>query len=233
MASAHSFATVSEAFQYARDLDASVNERLQVIADAVHALLPPYAAAIDRLVARLAQADAGQGAPQVGEAMPPFVLPDEAGRLVSLEQLLKAGPVALSFHRGHWCSFCRLNTIALAGAQSRLARGQIVAITPDRQRFAATLKAQAKAAFPVLTDMDNGYALSLNLAIQVDDDLKANLLQLGVNIAASQGNEAWMLPIPATFVVGSDGVIAARRMDPDFRRRMDIEDLLAAMAEAP
>src|SRR3569623_732077 len=127
MASALTFATLQEAFQYARDLDASINERLQVYAAAVRALAPPYAAAVDRLVERLA----------------------------SLEGLLAIGPVALSFHRGRWCPFCRLNTAALADAQAQLARGQIVAITPDRQQFAAALKAQAGAGFPVLTDMDN------------------------------------------------------------------------------
>src|SRR3569623_2145600 len=137
MASALTFATLQEAFQYARDLDASINERLQSYADAVRALAPPYAAAVDRLVERLASSQAGLSAPSPGDAMPGFILPDEAGRLVKLEGLLAIGPVALSFHRGRWCPFCRRNTAALADAQAQLARGQIVAITPDRQQFAA------------------------------------------------------------------------------------------------
>jgi peroxiredoxin len=37
------------------------------------------------------------------------------------------------------------------------------------------------------------------------------------------------VPIPATFVVGRDGVIVARHVDPDFRNRMDIEDIIAAL----
>ena len=41
-----------------------------------------------------------------------------------------------------------------------------------------------------------------------------------------------MLPIPATFVVGTDGRVAARFIDPDFRRRMPIEELLAALKRA-
>jgi len=38
-----------------------------------------------------------------------------------------------------------------------------------------------------------------------------------------------MLPIPATFVVGRDGVVTARFIDPDFRRRMSVEELVAAL----
>jgi hypothetical protein len=44
-----------------------------------------------------------------------------------------------------------------------------------------------------------------------------------------QGNSSWMLPIPATFVVGPDGLIRARFIDPDYRNRMMISDMLAAM----
>ena len=38
-----------------------------------------------------------------------------------------------------------------------------------------------------------------------------------------------MLPIPATFVVGRDGRIKARFVDPDYRKRMAIEELIAAL----
>jgi hypothetical protein len=40
-----------------------------------------------------------------------------------------------------------------------------------------------------------------------------------------------MLPIPATFVVGRDGLIRARFIDPDYRKRMMIADMIAAMRD--
>jgi peroxiredoxin len=46
------------------------------------------------------------------------------------------------------------------------------------------------------------------------------------------GNDGWVLPIPATFVIGRDGMVKARFVDPDFRHRMAIEDLLAALKGA-
>ena len=233
MASPPSFATVAEAFQYARELDAPINDRLQLVADAMRQHYVPYTASVEAMIARLNRTDAGASAPWVGEPMPPFMLPDEAGRLTTLEELIAAGPVALSFHRGQWCPFCRLNTIALAALQDSLPRGRIVAITPDRRRYAALLKTKAGASFPVLTDMDNAYALSLNLAVWLDEQVRAEMLALDTDIAESQGNDRWILPIPATFVVGSDGVIAARQIDPDFRHRMDVETLRQALIAAP
>ena len=46
------------------------------------------------------------------------------------------------------------------------------------------------------------------------------------------GNDGWVLPIPATFVVGRDGLVKARFVDPDFRKRMEVDDLIAALKSA-
>jgi hypothetical protein len=49
--------------------------------------------------------------------------------------------------------------------------------------------------------MDNGYAVSLNLAIWVGEELERYIAGAGWDLPDYQGNQAWMLPIPATFVV--------------------------------
>ena len=225
---------LEQAFRHCRDMDASLSGRLDSLAEAVRTLSPPFADAVDRLVARLQQRGAGQSAPQVGEPMPPFHLPDEAGRIVSLDGLLSKGPVAVTFHRGHWCPYCRLNTNALAKVQKEIddEGSQIVAIMPDRQQFAEAFKTESKARFPILTDMDNGYALSLNLVIWVGAEMERMISAAGSDIPNYQGNTSWMLPIPATFVVGKDGKVKARFVDPDYRKRMAIEDMIAALRSA-
>ena len=162
--------------------------------------------------------------------MPSFLLPDENGHLVSLGSLLGAGPLVIAFHRGHWCPYCRLNAYALAQSAERLGRARLVAITPELQKHGVELKRDAGACYPILSDIDNGYALSLNIAIWVDDSMASLIDAAGWNIPSYTGGSAWVLPIPATFVVGSDGVIAARDIDPDYRRRMDLDDLAAAVA---
>ena len=123
---------------------------------------------------------------------------------------------------------------ALARAHAELSEtgGQVVAIMPDRQEFAAEFKSEAGASFPVLTDLDNAYAMSLNLAIWMGVELKQMLASAGFDVPAYQGNNSWIVPIPATFVVGTDGVITARFVDPDYRRRMAVEELLAALRAA-
>jgi len=223
-----------EVFLQCRDMDASLQERLDTYSHAVRQIIPSYANAVEGLINRLIDSGAGSGAPDVGDGMPPFILPDENGRLVSLKQLIERGPIAVTFHRGHWCPWCRISINALVRVHGKIAEtnGQVVAIMPDRQPFAVEFKREASSPFPVLIDMDNGYALSLNLAIWIGLDLKRLLTSYGRILPDYQGNDAWMLPIPATFVVGRDGLIWARFIDPDFRRRMTVEELLDALKAA-
>ena len=227
-------ATVEEAFVYCRDLDASLCERLEAFAEASRALRPAMQEAVDRMVERLRAHEAGTSAPGPGDLMPPFALPDETGHIVTLEALLAGGPAAITFHRGHWCPYCRINTRTLSEVQEAIVSegASIVAIIPERESFAARLKAEAGLHYPVLSDMDNGYALSINLAIWVGAELQDLMAKSGRDLPAYQGNEAWILPIPATFVVAQDGSVVERFIDPDYRKRMAVEDLLAALREA-
>jgi hypothetical protein len=109
-----------------------LQEQLRTLAETVRRERPEFAGAVALLVTRLRRVGAGEAAPKVGDPMPPFVLPDASARMVSLEELLDRGPVAVTFHCGHWCSYCRVNINALVDAQNALPAGtEIVAIMPD------------------------------------------------------------------------------------------------------
>lgn len=214
--------------------DAPLRERLAAMAEAEARLYPEYGPPVEALIARLRDNGVGVAAPDVGDIMPDFRLPDETASLVGLTDLLAEGPAVLVFHRGHWCPYCQTAAMALAGAQSVITAlgGRMAAILPDRQAHARRLKVQAGSRYPYLTDLDNGYALSLNLVYWMGAELAALYERDGDIIPLYQGNAAWFLPIPATFVVGRDGRVVARFVDPDYRRRMEIDDLVAAVAAA-
>jgi peroxiredoxin len=220
-----------ETFARARDLEGSMSERLNAFAESVRHLRPAFTDTVDRFVGRLQELGTGENAPKPGEVMPPFVMPDENGRMLSLTELIDHGPAVVTFHRGHWCPYCRISINTLARAQSRMdaLNAQIVAIVPERAPFTAEMKLDANVKFPILSDVDNGYAISLNLAIWIGGEMRDLLIGLGRDLPRYQGNDSWMLPIPATFVVGRNGRIKARFLDPDYRRRAAVEDLIDAL----
>lgn len=60
----------------------------------------------------------------VGAQVPDFVLTDPEGNEVKLNDLIKTGPVVLSFYRGVWCPYCNIELQALEAAHEEIkARG--------------------------------------------------------------------------------------------------------------
>jgi peroxiredoxin len=222
---------LAEAFEQICLMDGPLNQRLKAYADKLKELNFPFSEAYDNLVARLFAGEVGSAAPKVGDLMPPFVLPSRHGELVGLDELVKMGPVVVSLNRGHWCPFCKieLRTIAAHHGEIAAAGAQVVAILPDRQKFADKLRADTGETITILSDIDNGYALSLGLVIWLGDTLRDLMQGRGIHLETIQGNEGWYVPLPATFVVGRNGRVLARHVDPEFRTRMQIDEILAAL----
>lgn len=192
---------------------------------------PKFASAYDELVARLVRGDCGESAPKTGDLLPSFLLPDENGRLVSLRDFAGATAIVISLNRGHWCTYCRVEFESLQSINDEILRrgGSVLAITPDRQPYGRVLKDQYHLSYPVLSDVDNAYASSLGLLVWCGEEIRTLYRSIGWNLDAFQGNDGWMVPIPATYVVAPDGRIKACFVDADFRRRIELSDILDAV----
>jgi peroxiredoxin len=223
-------AALEDVVRRVRDLPVPLSARLRAIADEVRNQSPEFASAVDEFVGRLETSQAGDSAPQVGDMMPGFTMPNQDGRLVSLEEILAEGPAVLAFHRGHWCPYCQLNIVGLAEIQHKVRPARIVAISPELRQYTSKLKAAAGADFPFLSDVGGGYALSINLAVWVDDFMASLIASADWDIPKYQGMAAWILPIPAVFIVDTDGIIRTRHVDPDYRRRMELDAILQGVS---
>ena len=156
------------------DADTSLSSSLLAHRRESGARRPDFAKAYESLVERLNVLDQGQVGPKLGELMPHFYLPDGDGHLVSLSSLLKAGPVVISINRGHWCPYCKLELRSLAAMNSHIERlgAQVVSIMPDSAQFTDVYVANNDLPFPVLSDIDLGYSLSLGLIFWVGTEIQ-------------------------------------------------------------
>jgi peroxiredoxin len=226
---------LAEAFLKADHLPAPLDQRLKLYLGESRQLLPEMEATYDQLVARISDnIQTSNQVPAVGEVLPDFCLTDSQGKLVELAGLLDKGPLVISFNRGPWCDYCGLELHSLARAYPDIvaAGGEVVSIVPETAKYARNLQATRGVPFRVLTDMDLGYALSLGLAFWVGPKIMDMYRGFGIDLAQFQGNGGWFLPIPATLVVGRDGRVKARFVDPDFRHRMRTEDIVEAVRQA-
>jgi peroxiredoxin len=224
---------LNEAFQKADHLDASLDQRLKLYLGESRKLLPDLESTYDQLVARIQANGADVLVPAVGDRLPDFTMTDSDGQLVDLASLVEQGPLVISFNRGPWCDYCGLELHALARAYPDIvaAGGDVVSIVPETGKYARVLRQARGLPFRVLTDLDLAYALSLGLVFWVGDKIKETYRQFGIDLERFQGNGGWLLPIPATLVVGTDGCVKARFVDPDFRHRLGIEPILRALSD--
>ena len=208
--------SIARALDEARALQAPLADRLQLFAALLEHVAPRYAHHYHRLIERLVAAKAGKRAPRVGDPMPDFALPDAEGCLVTLAQLVTAGPLVLSFNRGHWCELCRLELGALAEADREVRRlgGSIVSIMPETSVRITRLRSEDKIPFQLLRDTDNAFALSIGLAIAVDQQLAAMMIADGIDLAAEvqyiAAGAYGVDGFPFTTLLDGDGKVVAR-----------------------
>jgi len=209
----------------------SLGTRLSAYREKSSRLRPDFAKAYDELVDRLTTLDRGEVGPRTGELMPPFDLPDETGRLVSLTSMLQAGPVVISINRGHWCPYCKMELRSLAAIHGEIRRlgAQVVSIMPGSAQFTGDYVSRNELPFPVLSDIDLGYSLSLGLIFWVGAEIRRLYEEAGVELEKYHGNQGHFLPMAAKFIVGRDGLVKARQVDLEFRRRMEPEAILAEL----
>ncbi|KAL2832323.1 redoxin domain-containing protein [Aspergillus pseudoustus] len=160
---------------------------------------------------------------QPGQHLPEFQLPNAVGEPVSSAALLSTGPLLMTFYRGSWCPFCDL---ALRALQKHLpefkARGvALVAITPELPDFSLSLTEKHNLEFHVLTDAGNKYAEKLGLLYSMPDSLRPVYEGAAKDLSVHNGNDEFSVPVPATILVGTDGVVRQAFVDPDYMKRAE------------
>ena len=213
---------IEAATQHALGLQAPLAEKLASVARRITELDPRFAAAVERFITRATQAGAGGSAPKPGVPMPSFRLPNQHHQLVALWDLLEKGPVAIIVIRGHWCPYCRVQIADIASVLEDAAPLQFVFLSAETQGHAAPIRSELGGRGHYLCDTGAGYLLSLGLALWVEDAVAAMLADMGLDVPTYQNGTGWVVPIPALFLVGQDGIIRARHVDPDYRRRFDV-----------
>jgi peroxiredoxin len=212
------------------DVIGSLKSRLAALC-AARQEVAAWNTAYEDAVAELNRSGFLQHAIKEGEPFPDFVLPSAEGKLVSLKSALDRGPVVISFFRGEWCPFCQLMLAALAEAlpQIEAAGASLLALTPETGGFPLMIKRDNNVRFEVLSDVDCGVGLAAGIIFRMPKLYRARLESVGINVPERHGNSAWFIPVPATFIVQQDGLIAWRFVDADFTHRAEPADIIKAV----
>jgi len=168
------------------------------------------------------------GALKEGDAAPDFDLPELGGGRVHLTDVLRDGPVVISFYRGAWCPYCNLEMQALQAALPDIeaAGGRLITIAPETAAHAGEIRDKGNLTFPLLQDADNAVARCFGLVFALPEPLRSIYEAFGIDLTDSQGNDAFELPMPATYIIGSNGRVAHAFVDVDYTQRMEPSEIV-------
>ena len=192
---------------------------------------PEVIAVMHKATADLIASGQADRALKAGWRAAKFALPDAHGVVVRSADLLAKGPLVLTFYRGVWCPYCNmdLQAIEAAAAEIRALGASLVAISPQTAPNRRKSERENALSFPILSDHGNSVANEFGLRYRLPDDLIAVYKGFGNDLAVGNGEESWTLPMPARYVIGTDGVIAYAEVNPDYTRRPDPSELLPVL----
>ena len=188
----------------------------------------------DQMVALIMEvAGASNRALRAGTMAPAFRLRDYGGRRVSLQELSATGPAIVHFYRGSWCTYCQDSLTGLAAAHDdiRAAGARVVAIAPPpSSEFLACARGDA-ARLPFTTLIDSGMkvAVAYAVAYSLPAQLRPVYLERGYAPPDNARAGEWLVPIPATYLISTDGTIVLGAVDVDYRNQLHSEQLLTAL----
>jgi peroxiredoxin len=196
--------------------------------------LKPTREALDtmhRATAELIASAQAQRALKAGDRMPEFTLHDSDGKAVSSRELLASGPLVISFYRGVWCPYCNLELQALQSALPEIAaRGaSLAAISPQTAANSRKSQRDNKLGFPILSDTKSEVANAFGIRFALSDYLIDLYKSFKNDLPAFNDDPSWVLPMPARYVIGTDGIIAYSEVNPDYTQRPDPSELLPVL----
>ncbi|WP_141432139.1 peroxiredoxin-like family protein [Bacillus sp. 03113] len=165
---------------------------------------------------------------KINEQAPDFTLKDATGANVSLYEELKKGPVILTFYRGAWCPYCNLELKAYQRILHDIKEtgAQLIAVSPQTPDASLTMKEKNELEFFVLSDPNGLVAENYQLLFKLPDYLIEIYKQSGLDVPSHNGNDAWELPVPATYLIDQNGKIRFASVDPDYRNRVEPSELI-------
>ena len=180
----------------------------------------------------ISSGDAPQGL-QVGDQLASFELPNQLGQTISLDELQGDSNVVISFYRGGWCPYCNIELCVLQQAlpEFKSHGARLIAISPQLPDESMSTAEKNELSFPVLSDAGNKVAREFGLVFALSEQLRPLYESFNIDFPATNGDKSFELPIPATFIIDSDGVVKGAFVNDDHKQRMDPSDIINVLKE--
>ena len=170
----------------------------------------------------------------IGDTAPDFLTIDHNGEKISLAEITNNKDVLLFFYRGQWCPICNMHLSKIQKNLKKLESKNIIAlaITPEKQENIDKTMVKTNITIPLI--FDQNYRIMKDYKV----DFKPNIILrfvynfiLRANLKEAQSDDSETLPVPATYLIGTDRKIKFAHFNTNYMNRASIDDVLKSIME--
>jgi peroxiredoxin len=165
----------------------------------------------------------------VGETFPDLKITGLDGASISFHEIIKEKPTVLIFYRGGWCPYCNRHLSAIGQVEADILElgYQVVAVSPDKMEKLRETVAKDELNYRLFSDASGELAKAAGIAFQAPERYGQRLLDW------SGGENTGFLPVPSVFILDTKGEILFEYINPNYKKRLDAELLLAVLKALP
>lgn len=166
-----------------------------------------------------------------GEKAPTFNAKDYNGNEVDLHKLLQKGPVVLMFYRGEWCGYCNKEMSDLQDSLHFITEkgASVIAVTPETNFNISKTIEKTKASFSIIHDERHNIMDLYKTSFVLDSATVKKYKNWNIDLENANGNKDNILPVPATYIIGKDGIIKFVFFDKDYKKRATVKEIINAL----
>jgi len=165
-----------------------------------------------------------------GMKAPAFTVRDVEGNAVAIDPAKLEKPLVLTFYRGGWCPFCNLHLAEMRHAEKELNElgFDLWFISIDKPELLYASLQEPDTSYTIYSDSSLEATRAFGLAFKVDDATFERYMGYGIDLEGASGETHHVLPAPATFIIGTNGIINFQYTNPEYTVRLHPDVLLAA-----
>ncbi|AXG73375.1 AhpC/TSA family protein [Flavobacterium arcticum] len=174
------------------------------------------------------EADLPEGL-NVGDTAPNITMTTDDNKKMKLADLYAEQPVVVIFYRAYWCPACEKHLSEFAEkAKDIEAKGvKLVAITPETYDNVDKTKKGTGANFTIISDTDGEIMKAFDVDYKVTESYQAMIGdKLNASVAETNATGKAVLPVPATYIIDTNGKIVYRQFNPDYKQRASVQEIL-------
>ena len=165
----------------------------------------------------------------IGEKAPLIIGVDQFDQAINSAEVLKEQKVLLVFYRGNWCPYCRKHLASLQENLETLTQKGVfvIVVTPEKIERTKETSNDLNATFSIIHDINNKIMNDYKVAFDVNErNVTSYFGFTQKKIAAYNAENNNTLPVPATYLIDSEGKIEYVHYNPDYHERSDFNEII-------